>query len=94
MATKITGEKSLKNRVEELIELQNMIDELNSRVDEIKDAIKEYMGEAELITAGDYTVRYTKVSSERMDTKLLKVDHPKLYEKYLYTSTYRRFSIT
>jgi putative phage-type endonuclease len=60
---------------------------------EAENLLKQMLGEHEAGTAGDYTVTWKPVTQERLDSKTLKSEHPKLYQKYANKSTYRRFSI-
>ena len=55
--------------------------------------LKRLLGEHEVGTFGENIVSWKSVSSERLDTKTLKSEHPTLYKKYATTTTYRRFSV-
>lgn len=55
--------------------------------------LKQLLGEHEVGTFGENIVSWKSVSSERLDTKTLKSEHPALYKKYATTTTYRRFSV-
>lgn len=61
----------------------------------LQDEIKAEIGNrnAEEVTAGDYTVRFTRVTRSIFDSKYFKVDHPRRYKKYMGESESRRFSI-
>jgi putative phage-type endonuclease len=60
---------------------------------EAENLLKQMLGENEAGTAGDRTITWKTISQERLDSKTLKIEHPKLYEKYSNKTTYRRFSI-
>ena len=55
--------------------------------------LKEMMGEHENAAVGGRMVQWKTVSSERLDTKKLKLKEPEIYKEYLQRSSYRRFSI-
>lgn len=89
------GERALLNRINKIKELENEVNEIQSLIDGIKDEIK-----ADLIakgidetTAGDYTVRYKDVTSNRFDTTTFKKAYEELYKTYTKATTTKRFSI-
>ena len=55
--------------------------------------LKEMMGENEVGTAGNRIITWKSVSQERLDSKTLKAEHPKLCKKYTNQTSFRRFSI-
>ncbi len=61
--------------------------------EEASNKLKELMGKHEVGLTGDRTVSWKTVKSERLNSKLLKAEHPDIYKKYLETSVSRRFSI-
>ena len=83
----------LTEKVKELKSLQTLIEEATAEVEGIKDELKKEMGEAEEIRVGDYKVRYTTVTSSRVDTVALKKALPDIAEAFTRTSVTRRFSI-
>ena len=83
----------LTEKVKELKSLQTLIEEATAEIEGIKDELKKEMGEAEEIRVGDYKVRYTTVTSSRLDTTALKKALPDIAEAFTRTSVTRRFSI-
>lgn len=83
----------LTEKVKELKSLQTLIEEATAEVESLKDQLKTAMGEAEEIRVGDYKVRYTTVTSSRVDTTALKKALPDIAEAFTRTSVTRRFSI-
>lgn len=83
----------LTEKVKELKSLQTLIEEATAEIEGIKDELKKEMGEAEEIRVGDYKVRYTTVTSSRVDTVSLKKAMPDIAEAFTRTSVTRRFSI-
>lgn len=63
------------------------------RKNEAANKLKALLGENETGTIGERAVTWKSISSERLNTKLLKDEQPEVYAKYLSPSPYRRFSI-
>ena len=82
-------------KIRELKELEAFIAQAESEAEAIKDAIKAQMTEnnTEEMTVDVFKVRWTTVSSERLDTTALKKALPDLAKQFTKTSTMRRFSI-
>ena len=82
-------------KLNELTELRQMIEELNSEAEAIQDEIKAHMTEADTdtITAGQYKVTWKAVTLTRIDTAALRKDLPEIWQEYGKTSTTRRFNI-
>ena len=83
------------SKLNELSELRRMADELNAEIEEIQDAIKAHMTEADTdtITAGAFKVTWKAVTSTRIDTTALRKDLPEIWQEYGKTTTTRRFSV-
>ena len=56
--------------------------------------LKAMIGEAELGYCRERIVSWKQITSNRLDAKALKADHPNLHDQYLKQSSYRRFTIT
>ena len=85
----------LTTQINELRELESMMDELKAEIETIKDNLKGYLdslGVSEL-TVGTHIIRYTDVTSNRLDTTALKRENNSIYLRYLKQVTSRRFSI-
>ena len=82
-------------KVRTLKELEAFIAEAQAEAETIKDEIKAKMIEdnTEEISVDVYKIRYTTVSSERLDTTAFKKALPDLAKQFTKTSTTRRFSI-
>jgi predicted phage-related endonuclease len=83
----------LTTRIRELRELQALIDEAQTEVEAIKDAIKAHMGDTEELRAGEYKVTWKTVSSSRVDTSALKRELPEVAERYTLQTSARRFQV-
>ena len=81
------------SKVEELMELRKMIEELQTEAEAITDEIKEYMGEEETMMAGTWKVTYKATVSRRMDTTALKKVLGDALEGYYKTVVTRPFKV-
>ena len=77
----------------ELRELQALIDEAQSEVDAIRDALKAAMGGAEDLRAGEYKLTWKPVTSVKLDVKALKAALPDVAARFSRESTVRRFCV-
>ena len=84
----------IEDKIKELRQLQNLIEEAQQESEAIKDAIKEYMGDREELRAGAYKVTWKPVTSTRLDSKALRAALPEVAERFTATTTTRRFCIT
>ena len=80
-------------KVNELMELRKMADELNAEMETLIDAIKEYMGSEETMMAGSYKVTWKETVSRRVDTAALKKVLGDALDEYTKTITTRPFKI-
>lgn len=82
-------------KVRELKELKAMADDLAAEITAIEDAIKAEMTarNTEEMTVDIFKVRWTPVTSTRLDGKALKAAAPAIYEQFTKQTTSRRFSI-
>lgn len=73
-------ERMIVNRVRKLKELEAQQKEIEEQIEALKAEIKADMQRKDLEEqkAGDYTVRFTTVISNRFDGKAFKADHSKL----------------
>ena len=68
-------------------------DSAKMRKQEASNHIKELMGNNENAIFQSHKISWKSVSTERLDTKLLKTEEPQLYEKYVKETNSRRFTI-
>ncbi|MDJ0305108.1 lambda-exonuclease family protein [Dehalobacter sp.] len=66
---------------------------IKERKEEAINKIKGLMGNYEIAVAGDRLISWKNIVTEHFDSKLLKIEQPEIYEKYLGKTNYRRFSI-
>lgn len=87
-------ERMLNNRVKKLLEIKEQIKELEEQQKALEDEIKsEFTDDVEEINTGRYLVRWTKVSSTRLDSTKLKKDLPDIYQLYTKIVNSRRFTV-
>lgn len=91
------SEVQLDKTVETLIEARDAyiedITALETKKKEIENQIKAQMGENEIGHVGSRTVKWSNVTSNRIDTKTLKAERPEIYQQYTKPSVSRRFAI-
>ena len=78
-------------KVQELMELRRMEEELQSEIDALQEAVKSFMGSEETMIAGAFKVSYKSVTSSRLDS--LKRDLPNVAALYTKQTTTRRFTV-
>lgn len=79
--------------IEQYESVSEQLNELTEQKRYAENRLKEMLGDNESGTVGNMVVMWKSVSQERLDTKMLKAEHPALYKKYANKTTYRRFSI-
>ena len=84
----------LEMKIRELRQLQALIDEAEAEAEAIKDEIKAFMGETEELNAGEYTVTWKAVTSNKLDTSALRKALPDLARQFTKPSTTRRFCVS
>lgn len=82
-----------KEKIEKYFDLKQEKKNIETQLKQIEQILQNEMKEAEQATLNDYKITWKTTSKLSVDTKLLKEENPKIYDKYLKTSTYRRFSI-
>jgi len=80
-------------KVQELMELRRMSEELQAEINALQEAVKDFMGSEETMIAGAFKVSYKSVTSSRLDTSALKRDMPNVAALYTKQTTTRRFTV-
>lgn len=80
-------------KVEELMELRKLAEELQNQMEAITDEIKAYMGDEETMVAGPWKVTWKETVSRRMDTTALKKVLGDALDGYYKTIVTRPFKI-
>jgi len=84
---------SIISKVEELMDLRKLAEELQNQMEVITDEIKSYMGEEETMMAGSWKVTWKETVSRRMDTKALKNLLGDALDEYYKTIVTRPFKV-
>ena len=84
---------SIISKVEELMDLRKLAEELQNQMDTITDEIKAYMGDEETMMAGSWKVTYKETVSRRVDTTALKKVLGDALDEYTKTITTRPFKV-
>ena len=82
-------------KIEDLLEFEQIIEEAKAEADTLRDEIKQEMinRNTDVLTVGQYIVRWTSVLSQRFDANAFKKVMPDIYKAYLKQVPSRRFSI-
>ena len=82
------------SKVQELMEIKAMIEELEKEAEAITDEVKAFMGNEENMVAGVWKVTYKEQVSHRLDTKELKKILGDALEGYYKTIITRPFKVS
>lgn len=82
-------DESLRRR----LEIDQMIEALDTERRNIDQSIKFQMGENEIAYIGQNRISWSSVTSSRLNTAKLKEEHPEVYDQYLVKTNTRRFQI-
>ena len=82
-------------KIEDLLALEQLLEEAKAEADTLRDEIKGEMLNrgVDVLTAGQYIVRWTSVLSNRFDSNAFKKVMPDVYKAYVKPVFSRRFSI-
>ena len=81
------------SRVKELRELRRMADELAAEIESIQDSLKEQMQARGLdtLSGADWKITWKPVMSSRLDSTALKKELPEIADRFMKSTTNRRF---
>lgn len=82
-------------KVEKLKELEELLEEVKTEAESVRDEIKQEMltQDTEELEAGQYIIRWTSVLTNRFDTTAFKKVLPDVYKAYTKQIISRRFTI-
>jgi predicted phage-related endonuclease len=84
----------LSNSTDNLNKYREKKSELKDQETELKNLLKEELGEAERLVYGGHTlVSWKSYSRQRLDSKKLQKEKPEVYAAYQTESSYRRFQL-
>lgn len=83
-------------KVKQIQELKRMQEELAAELETLTDEVKAEMTERNTseMVVDCFKVRWTKVTTNRLDTTALKKELPEIAERYTKTTESRRFTIS
>lgn len=86
----------MENKVAELQEWEQLMDEAKQQAETIRDMLKAELleRETEELEVGKYIIRWTSVLSNRFDTTSFKKTYGELYKAYTKQIASKRFSIS
>ena len=89
------SKQRLRKKVQELVELREMADELAAEINAIEDEIKAHMDKVgtDTLESGKHVVRWAVVKSSRFDSKAFRAAYPSIYEQYTKPTESRRFTV-
>ena len=89
------SQNEIVSKIEQLKEWEAILEEAQTEVEALRDAIKAQMleRETEELQVGTYIVRWTSVLSTRFDSTAFKKQHAELYKEYTKQIASRRFTI-
>lgn len=87
--------KDMASKAEELKELKAMQEELDAEITALEDEIKAELTArgVEELQAGAFKIRWTSVTSSRLDQTAIKNELPDIFARYAKTNTTKRFSV-
>lgn len=80
-------------KVQELMELRRMSEELQAEIDALQETVKDFMGSEETMIAGVFKVSYKSVTSSRLDSSALKRELPDIAARFMKQTVTRRFTV-
>lgn len=83
----------MEKAVRELQELRRMREELDAEMEALEGTIKAAMGDREQIMAGGYKITWKLVTSSRLDSSALRKALPEVAERFMKTTSTRRFTV-
>ena len=86
--------EDITSKVQELMEIRGMIEELQAEAEKITDVVKAFMGDEETMVAGVWKVSYKETVSHRLDTNALKKILGDALEGYYKTIITRPFKVS
>lgn len=82
------NKRTLQAKIKKYAELSNQIAELTKQKDSLKAELKEYMINQSLdtLTTKEYKIKYSTYERINFNSKIFKEEHPRMYDRYIYTT--------
>lgn len=92
----IRQQNAMLEAIQQIRELEVAKREVTKAIGEQQQIIKDMMTckQVEVLELGEYTVRYTTVTTSRFDSTAFKKTHEELYAQYCVPASSKRFSIS
>lgn len=87
------SENDIIRKVKLLREMQRMAEEAQAEAEALKDELKAFMGDSEVLRAGEYKITWKRVESARVDVRALASEMPEIAQAFTRKSTIRRFCV-
>lgn len=84
--------RQIENRIKKIEELEAQKKALEEQISSLKAEVQAEMADHETVETPHYLIRWTKVTSERFDSKRFKNNHAELFSEYVKSIESRRFS--
>lgn len=84
--------RQIENRIKKIEELEAQKKALEEQISSLKAEVQKEMVDQESIETAHYLVRWTKLTSERFDSKTFKTEHADMFKQYVKSIESRRFS--
>lgn len=85
--------QELIGKISKIKHLQRLMDEAKAEMDALKDDVKAYMGDTDILIVGEYKVTYKVVKSVRLDSTALEKEMPDIYSQFAKTAETKRFIV-
>ena len=82
------SKQRLRKKVQELVELREMADELAAEIKAHMDKVG-----TDTLESGKHVVRWAVVKSSRFDSKAFRETYPSIYDQYTKSTEVRRFTV-
>ena len=82
------NKRTLQAKINKYAKLSNQIAELTKQKDALTAELKEYMITESLdtLTTKEYKIKYSTYERINFNSKIFKEEHPRMYDKYIYTT--------
>lgn len=87
--------KDIHATIKEFKEYKLLVSEAEAHLAELEKELREALKDADTdtMTVGEYQMKLTTVTTQRVDTKALKTEKPEVYKEFAKSSTYERFTV-
>ena len=82
------NKRTLQAKINKYAKLSNQIADLTKQKDALTAELKKYMITESLdtLTTKQYKIKYSSYERIKFNTKIFKEEHPRMYDRYIYTT--------